>query len=136
MDNKRFLDSRLDMVVKFKETIPPRAFDVGESRSIEIFDCAQVELAPNEQITLKTESGAEYDIVRKSWGYYATPSLNGRLKFFGLKTALVKNSSSKFYVVLVENGKVEEFQKYLKIEELTIICWLDNDECLGNLEVS
>ena len=121
--------------MKFKETIPPRAFDVGESRSIEIFDCAQVELAPNEQITLKTESGTEYDIVRKSWGYYATPSLNGRLKFLGLKSALVKSPSSKFYVLLVEIGE-EEFQKYLKSEELTIIFWLDNTEHLENLEES
>ena len=115
---------------------PPRTFKVGLRKAVVLKDCAHIVLAPDEQVTFKTESGSEYDVTRKSWGYYATPSLNGRLKFFGLKTALVKNSSSKFYVVLVENGKVEEFQKYLKIEELTIICWLDNDECLGNLEVS
>ncbi len=122
--------------MKFKETIPPRSFEVGRGEPIEIVDCAQVELAPNEQITLKTESGSEYDIVRKSWGYYATPSLNGRLKSFGLKTALVKSFSSKFYILLVEIGKEKEFQKYLKMEELTIVCWLDNDEHLENLEAS
>lgn len=121
--------------MRFKEIIPPRAFEVGKGESIEIFDCAQVELAPNEQITLKTESGSEYDIVRKSWGYYATPSLNSRLKFFGLKTALVKSVSSKFYILLVEIGKEEEFQKYLKIEELTIVCWLDDDRYLETLDV-
>ena len=122
--------------MKFKEIIPPRTFEVGRDKSIEIADCAQIELAPNEQITLKTESGSEYDIVRKSWGYYATPSLNGRLRFFGLRTVLVKSPSAKFYILLVENGQEEDFQKYLKVEELTIVCWLDNDEHLGNLEAS
>ena len=96
--------------MKFKEVIPPRAFEVGSRAPVEITDCAQIRLAPNEQITLKTESGSEYDIVRKSWGYYATPSLNGRLKFFGLRTVLVKSPSSKFYVLLVEDGKEEDFQ--------------------------
>ena len=50
--------------MKFKEIIPPRSFEVVRGEPIEIVDCAQVELAPNEQITLKTESGSEYDIVR------------------------------------------------------------------------
>ena len=122
--------------MKFKEIIPSRTFEVGRDKSIEIADCAQIELAPNEQITLKTESGSEYDITRKSWGYYATPSVNGRLKCFGLKTALVKSPAAKFYILLVESGKEEEFQKYLKMEELKIICWLDNDEHLGNLEAN
>ena len=122
--------------MKFKEVIPPRAFEVGRRDPVEITDCAQIKLAPNEQITLKTESGSEYDIVRKSWGYYATPSLNGRLRFFGLRTVLVKSPSAKFYILLVENGKEEDFQKYLKVEDLTIVCWLDNDEHLGNLEAS
>ena len=122
--------------MKFKEVIPPRAFEVGRRDPVEITDCAQIKLASNEQITLKTESGSEYDIVRKSWGYYATPSLNGRLRFFGLRTVLVKSPSAKFYILLVENGKEEDFQKYLKVEELTIVCWLDNDEHLGNLEAS
>jgi len=122
--------------VKFKEVIPPRAFEVGRRDPVEITDCAQIKLAPNEQITLKTESGSEYDIVRKSWGYYATPSLNGRLRFFGLRTVLVKSPSAKFYILLVENGKEEDFQEYLKVEELTIVCWLDNDEHLEKFEAS
>ena len=113
---------------------PPRTFKVGLRKAEVLKDCAYIVLAPDEQVTFKTESGSEYDVTRKSWGYYATPSLNGRLNSFGLKAVLVKNSKSKFYILLVENGKEGEFQKYLKDELLSIVCWLDDNKHLENLE--
>ena len=120
--------------MEFKEIIPPRAFEVGRRDPVEITDCAQIKLAPNEQITLKTESGSEYDIVRKSWGYYATSSLNGRLQGFGLRGVLVKNPDDRYYIFLVERGKEDCFQYYCDIQELTVVCWLDNDKELKMLE--
>ena len=36
----------------------------------------------------------EYDIVKKNWGFYATPSINGRLIKFGYKTCLIKNKKT------------------------------------------
>ncbi|MGE3316484.1 MAG: hypothetical protein AB7O26_15315, partial [Planctomycetaceae bacterium] len=63
--------------MKFTPRIPPRMFDVGSAGSIRISHCADVALEPEEQITLATASGTEHDVVRKSWGYYATGSLNG-----------------------------------------------------------
>ena len=79
-------------------------------------------------------SNAEYDVVRKSWGYYATPSLNGRLQAFGLRGVLVKSLDAKFYILLVEKGKEHCFLCYLDVEKLTIVCWLDDDNALETLE--
>ena len=73
--------------MKFTENIPPRTFEVGGARRFLMADCGTLELDADEQITLVTESGAEYDVARKDWGFYATPSLNGRLESFGLRGA-------------------------------------------------
>lgn len=120
--------------MNFTRFDPPRAFAVGRSKAIQMRDCGRLELAPDEQVTLVTGTGAEYDVARKSWGFYATPSLNGRLRRFGWRAALVKNAASRFYLLLVEAGKEEEFHRYLKAEEQALVCWLDSDEALGELE--
>lgn len=112
---------------------PPRSFTVG--RGIEIKDCGKIALAPDEQLTFLTEAGAEYDLVRKDWGFYATPSLNGRLPQFGLRAALIQNRQSKrYYVVLVEKDREAAFQSYLAAEDLRIVHWLDSDEACRLLD--
>ena len=78
-------------------------------------------------------SGAEYDVVRKSWGYYATPSLNGRLRNHGFRAVLVRNTRGKIYLLLVEEGCEEDFHAYLNTERQEILCWLDNDETVGKV---
>jgi hypothetical protein len=115
-------------------TDPPRVFEVGLNESIKLKDCASIDLEPDEQVTFKTESGAEYDLARKSWGFYATPSLNGRLQRFGLRGVLVKSVPGMFYVFLVERGKESEMQKYLDIEGHKIVTWLDTDTALEAVE--
>ena len=123
----------MELDMKFEERKPLRTFEVGCNETI-LKDCVRIELASDEQVTFKTVSGTEYDVVRKSWGYYATPSLNGRLQGFGLRGVLVRNLNAKFYLLLVEEGKEERFQHYLDIEQLTVVCWLDNDKELETLE--
>ena len=121
--------------MKFKPNNPPRAFKVGRGKPFEVKDCAHIELEPQEQITLLTETGAEYDVARTQWGFYATPSLNGRLQQFGLRGVLVKHPvSNRFYIFLVEKGKDKEFQQYLKTEGHKIVCWLDCDSELEKLD--
>jgi len=124
------------MVMKFKEIIPPRRVIIETKRGepIEISDCAHIELFPDELVTFKTPSGTEYDVVRKSWGYYSTPSLNGRLQGFGLRAVLVKNLDAKYYVLLVESGQEDFFQDYCDVQEMTVVCWLDNDRALKILD--
>ena len=68
---------------------PARPFRAG---SLELRDCAAIDLDPLEQVTLVTPSGGEYDVARMPWGFYATPSLNSRLRSFGLRAALARLS--------------------------------------------
>jgi hypothetical protein len=120
--------------VRIHERRPPRTFEVGFGETIEMRDCGDVELEPNEQVTFTTESGAEYDVSRKDWGFYATPSLNARLEGFGLRGVIVKNRLDRYFVLLVERGKEELFERYLEIESLDVVCWLDSSEALDELE--
>ncbi len=111
--------------MKFTPIDPPRVFAVGHNREIEIKDCGRLELEADEQVTFVTPSGGEYDVARKSWGFYATPSLNHRLPQFGLKPALVR-SGERLYLLLVEAGKEDEFHDYLKLQRMELVQWLDS----------
>ena len=111
--------------MKVNEKKVPRKFEVGLDKQITIKDCGTIHLKRNEQITFVTGSGKEYDVARKNWGFYATPSVNGRLKGFGFKTALVKNTRGKHYIMLVEKEKLNSFNDYLEEENQTLEHWLD-----------
>ena len=113
--------------MNFIPNSPTRDFVVGET-AILIHDCGNLFLNQNEQITFKRESGAEYDVTAKDWGFYATPSTNGRLSKFGFRTALVSNTKTKRrFVLIVEKGFEESFTAYLNSESLLIEMWLDSE---------
>ncbi len=120
--------------MRYKPIEPPRTFEVGLSETIELKDCARIELAADEQVTFVSASGSEYDLVRKSWGYYATPSLNNRLVRCGLRGVLVKNRLGHYFVLLVERGRTGAFEQYLEAEQLAIVSWLDADHELQRIE--
>lgn len=120
--------------MKFDPKMPPREFEVGFDKKGIIRDCGTMRLEPDEQITFVTEDGKQYDVTRKDWGFYAGPSLNGRLQSFGLRAVLVKNRVDRYFVLLVENGKEDAFNRYVEGEPLLIISWLDSPEALGLLE--
>ena len=92
-------------------------------------DCGRVELKPNEQLTFVTET-TEYDVARKSWGYYGTPSTNGRLRNHNLRTALVANAADRIYVMLVEAGREADFYEYLRHDDQRVLIWLDADDAV------
>jgi hypothetical protein len=122
--------------MKFEPKSPPREFEVGYDVKGIIRDCGSMRLAADEQITFLTEGGGEYDVTRKEWGFYATPSLNGRLAGFNLRTVLVKNRVDRFFLLLVERGKEEAFDRYVRLEPLKIVAWLDSLEALQGLEAA
>jgi hypothetical protein len=122
--------------MKFSPRQPPREFEVGYDVKGIIRDCGSMQLAADEQITFVTEEGGEYDVTRKEWGFYATPSLNGRLAGFNLRPVLVKNLVNRFFVLLVEKGKEAAFDRYVKSEPLKIVSWLDSDDALLSLEAA
>lgn len=111
--------------MKFKPNDPPRVFHVGEGGAIAISDMGDIVLAPNQQVTFVTEDGARYDFARKDWGYYATPSINGRLKKEGFKTALVRNQQGRIYLMAVEAVRMALFEEYCRVEKQTVLSWLD-----------
>jgi hypothetical protein len=121
--------------MRFDRKDPPRTFIVGNSNSITISDCGTVLLAADEQVTFVTENGGEYDVTRKEWGFYATPSLDGRLAGFGLRGVLIQNRNTKrYFVLLVERGREAAFEAYLAAENLRIVHWLDSQEACSALD--
>ena len=98
--------------VRFKKNIVPRPFVVGIKKKLTIKDMGTVYLAPNEQLTFITENKNRYDVGRKNWGFYATPSINSRLKKEGFKTALVRNSLNRIFIMIVEKKRMSIFKKY------------------------
>ena len=117
--------------MNLKPIEPPRTFTVGEP-PLELRHCADVELAPDEQVTFTSPSGSELDVVRKSWGYYGTPSLNRRLPAHGLRPALAMSQGGMF-VLLVEPEHEGDFLAYLEKQGMELLCWLDTDAAVNEL---
>ncbi len=123
--------------MKFDAKSPPRGFTVGNAVRFEMRDCGTLALEPDEQVTFTTPSGGEYDVARKDWGFYATPSLNGRLSGFGLRAVLIRNRlTGRYFVLLVEAGKEPGFAAYLEQESCETVAWLDTDEALERLRAA
>jgi len=110
------------MLIKKNE--PPRKFTVGKNSNIMITDAASIILGGDEQVTFM-RGNKEFDVCSKNWGFYATPSINGRLKSFGYKACICSNPEAKIFILLVDNDKLEEFYKYIDEEALEILAWID-----------
>ena len=120
--------------MKFAPKEPPRRFQVGNAVKFDMKDCGELMLGADEQVTLKTERGGEYDVARKEWGFYATPSLNGRLEQFGLRTVLIRNrDTGRYFILLVERGEEVRFDAYMAREGLDVIAWMDSTAALDTL---
>jgi hypothetical protein len=125
MVDARIPHQRLELDMNWEPCEPPRLFYAGRNDEA-ILDVGHMRLADDEQVTFVRASGAEYDVVAKEWGYYATPSLNARLPEFGLRSALVKSlATARRYILLVENGFEDSFNAYLQAENLVVETWLD-----------
>jgi hypothetical protein len=119
--------------MRFESKSPARQYQI---EGITLHDCGTMRLGVDEQITFATESGAEYDVARKDWGFYATPSLNGRLGRFGLRPALAANANGKFFILLLERGREDHLNRYLQQQQMRVICWLDDQGVLNALEIA
>jgi hypothetical protein len=116
---------------------PPRKFRVGNAVKFDMQDCGSIQLDSDEQITLLTPAGGEFDVARKAWGFYATPSLNGRLPQFGLRAVLIRNRlTDRYFVLLVERGQEAAFEDYLVQESCDVVVWLDSTDSLSRLRAA
>jgi len=123
-------------VMDIQKSDPPRRFTVGRDQALTLTDCAHIALDPDEQVTFTTPAGGEVDVCRKDWGFYATPSLNGRLPAHGLKPALCANAGGQLYLLLVETGQEAAFEAYLRDEEMRAIAWLDAPDAAERLTLA
>ena len=111
------------MKLNLKQT--PRKFKPRDEKEIVISDMGDVILEPDEQVTFVTSNGKRHDFGAKSWGFYATPSVNSRLKKEGFKTAVAMNKFGQIYIMVVDAEKLELFQEYCISEEQKVLEWLD-----------
>jgi hypothetical protein len=112
------------MVMKLKLRKKPRKYDVGINKKIKISDLGKISLKPDEQISFVTKNFASHDVTRKNWGFYATQSINSRLKK-RFKTALVINPLKRIFIMLVEKKFLKQFKNYCKSEDQKVLMWLD-----------
>lgn len=119
------------MALRLVPNDPPREFEAG---GVRLRDCGRILLEPDEQVTFTTEDGAEHDVARKEWGFYATPSLNARLPALGLRPVLVASPAGRYYLLLVETGKEQAFEEYAREQGLAVVARLDDVEVLRRLE--
>jgi hypothetical protein len=100
-----------------------RSFTV---KGVELRHVADIRLEPGELVTLVTPDGAETDVTRTAWGYYATSSLNQRLPDHGLRPALCADEAGKLQLLLVEPSREEQFRAYLDRQGMRVVEWLDD----------
>ena len=101
-----------------------RKFKTGINDII-ITHVADLKLANNELITIKVNKKTEYDITRKNWGFYSTPSINKRLLKYRFDSAITHNPNfGTYFMMIVEKNKKKEFIKYLKSQNMVLITWL------------
>lgn len=103
----------------------PRKFTV---HGVTISHVADIELDSDEMVTFRREDGAEYDVAAKDWGYYATPSMNGRLRDHGFRSVLAKsNKTGRRYVLVVRDGEQDAFNQYLAHQDMKLLGFLDEE---------
>jgi len=83
-----------------------------------------IEIKEDEQYTFLDTHNNEYDVACKEWGFYVTPSFQGRCKKFGLRPVLINTSEVK----LVDKNQLNEFEKFIRENNLINIEWLDSDK--------
>ena len=108
--------------MKIKKNKKIRKFSINNK--INLKDVGKIYLKTNEQVTFIHSKKQEYDLCKKDWGFYATPSINSRLKNNNFITLIIQSKKfRKFYIHIVDKKKINEHKKYLKNEKLKIIKW-------------
>lgn len=101
-----------------------RIFTTGLKKQQIIKDVGIIKLNDNEMISFRTGKHKYHEITKKNWGFYATQSINYRLKK-NFKTALVKNSQNRVFLMIIEKNKLKKFNRYCSEEKQKVIKWLD-----------
>jgi hypothetical protein len=104
--------------MKVKKT--NRSWYVGKKENIKIYEKAKIELNQNEQISFIDKNGSDiYEICKKIWGFYLSPSINKRLKNYNHKIYLTKDKFNKVFIMAVSLNQIKKFKFYCKSENLS-----------------
>jgi len=96
-----------------------RSWKVGEKKTINITEKIKIELDDNEQASFVEKNGNySYEVCKKNWGYYLSPSINKRMKDYNHKIYLTKDESNKIFIMAVKSKKIQSFILYCKSENL------------------
>ena len=99
-----------------------RRFEASED--LLISEVGRLDLGKDEQILLSNGEDIPFEVCAKEWGYYIGGSLGGRMKSYGKKIFLCRNSKEQKYLLLVNEDQIHLFLKYLEFNEMTVISQL------------
>jgi hypothetical protein len=85
----------------------------------------KINLLPDEQMTIN-HLHSSYDIAKKKWGFYVTPSFQNRCKKNNLLPALIIKNN-KIYFILVNKKKINYFMNFLKSKNYSLLKWLNTN---------
>ncbi len=96
-----------------------RSWIVGTNKDIVITEKLKIKLNDNEQVSfVGTKKKINYEICKKNWGYYISPSIDKRLKDYGHTVYITKNKNGQVYLMAVDFKKIKRFILYCKKEKL------------------
>ena len=81
-----------------------------------------IKLNKNEQITFFLNK-SNYDVAKKDWGYYVSPSLQSRCYKAGLKAVIIYNQKN-FKFAFVQKKKINFFFNYLERKNYKVLSWI------------
>lgn len=113
--------------MRITEKIPPREFAAALEESAPTLDCGAVGLEIGEQVTFVDSRTEEphTDVTRRVWGYYLTRSCNEHQKRSGWRTAIIRNSEGRTYVVMVSEERYGQFEDFLAATDHIVVLWVD-----------
>ena len=95
------------------------SWTVGNKKNIVITEKLKIKLNDNEQVSfVGKKNKLNYEICKKNWGYYISPSINKRLKDYGYTVYIAKNKDGNIYLLAVDLKKINKFIVYCKKEKL------------------
>lgn len=96
-----------------------RSWTVGNKKDIIITEKLKIKLNDNEQVSfVGNKRKTNYEICKKNWGYYISPSIDKRLKNYGHVVYITKNKKGQVYLMAVNLKKINKFILYCKKEKL------------------
>lgn len=104
---------------------PIRTFQPKKDKALTFTDVGEIKMENDNQVSLVSGKHKSHDFAAKNWGFYVTPSINGRLKNEGFKTALVKSDSGKVFLNFVDSDKIDDFLDYCQENNKVLVEWLD-----------